>query len=455
MTSRWQWLLLQLSRKLWFRASLFSVLAIATALAAIVLKPYIPADISTQVGADAVDKILGVIAASMLAVTIFSLSTMVSAYIAANSNVTPRAIRLLDEDATAHNALGTFIGAFLFSLVGIIALSTGMYGVQGRLVLFVVTLAVIAFVVMTLLHWIDHVSTLGQVAETSGRIEAATSAAMRARHQRPYLGGRPLLDPAREIPANATPLFAERIGYVQHIDMDALAGLATGQADAAIYLGALPGTFVDPSRPLAWVGGIDHNAMQDDVRAAFTIGQLRSFDQDPRFGMSVLSEIASRALSPAVNDPGTAIDILGRAVRLLSIWSVPREIADDEVRYPQVHVPGVDVAELYDDLFNPIARDGAALVEVGIRLQKSLRALARLGDARHVASARRHSALALERAMLALAIDADKQVLRALAAEVGTPAADPQTSPASFYTGPPAAGAIDVQSDPTADAPSA
>lgn len=422
MTSRWQWLLLQLTRKLWFRASLFSVLAIATALLAIVLKPYIPVDVSTQVGADAVDKILGIIAASMLAVTIFSLSTMVSAYIAANSNVTPRAIRLLDEDATAHNALGTFIGAFLFSLVGIIALSTGMYGVRGRLVLFVVTLAVIAFVVMTMLRWIDHVSTLGQVAETTERIEKATSAAMRARHERPHLGGSPLLDPARDIPIDAAPLLPTRIGYVQHIDMDALSDLATVEPDAHIYLAVLPGTFVDPSRPLAWARGLPEEAMRDGMRSAFTIGQLRSFDQDPRFGASVLSEIASRALSPAINDPGTAIDILGRAVRVLAIWSTPHEVADDDPRYPNVHVPGIDVADVFDDLFTPIARDGAAMVEVGIRLQKSLRALARLGDARYVASAKRHSGLALERAVARLTIEQDKQVLQALAAEVGSPA---------------------------------
>ena len=421
MTSRWQWLFLQLTRRLWFRATLFSVLAIATALLAIVLKPYIPADMSTKIGADAVDNILNIIAASMLAVTIFSLSTIVAAYIAASSNVTPRSIRLLDEDATAHNALGTFIGAFLFSLVGIIALSTGLYGAQGRSVLFVVTLAVIAFVVMTLLHWIDHVSTLGQVAETTERIERSATAAMHSRHARPYLGGCALRDPDRDIPGDATPLFARRIGYVQHVDMDALSDLATAQ-DARIYLTALPGTFVDPSRPLGWTHGIAEAAMRERAHAAFTIGQLRSFDQDPRFGASVLAEIASRALSPAINDPGTAIDILGRGVRLLSIWGTPRERADDDVHYPNVYVAGIEVDDLFDDLFTPIARDGAAMVEVGIRLQKSLRTLARIGDARHAASARRHSALALERALAALAIEQDKQLLRALAAEVGTPA---------------------------------
>lgn len=246
MISRWHWLLLQLTRKLWFRVSLFSVLAVATALVAIVLAPYIPAAVSAKVGGAAVGEILAVIATSMLAVTIFSLSTMVAAYIAANSNVTPRSIRLLEEDGTAQNALGN----------------------------------------------------------------------------------------------------------------------------------------------------------------------------------------------------------------VLSIWATPSENMDEEVRYPKVHVPGIDLEDLFDDLFTPIARDGAGLVEVGMRLQKSLIALGRIGGPQYVAAARRHSALALERALAALVIEEDKQVLRALAAEVGTPAAS-VSSAGSFYTGPPAAGFNDVRSVPASDVPPA
>ncbi len=71
--------------------------------------------------------------------------------------------------------LATFIGSFLFSLVGIIALITGAYGETGRLVLFLVTIGVIILVVVTLLRWIDHLSRLGSVTETTERVEKATA----------------------------------------------------------------------------------------------------------------------------------------------------------------------------------------------------------------------------------------------------------------------------------------
>ncbi len=51
----------------------------------------------------------------------------------------------------------------------------------------------------------------------------------------------------------------------------------------------------------------------------------RTFEDDPRFGLIVLSEIADKALSPGVNDPGTAIDVIGTLVRLFTLWQSPPE----------------------------------------------------------------------------------------------------------------------------------
>ena len=79
MTSKWHWLLRQMTRKLWFRTSLFAILAVLTALAAVVLKAFIPPSVAGLIGTDAVDKILGILASSMLAVTTFSLNIMVTA----------------------------------------------------------------------------------------------------------------------------------------------------------------------------------------------------------------------------------------------------------------------------------------------------------------------------------------------------------------------------------------
>lgn len=159
MISRWQWILKQVFKKLWFRAGLFAIVAIMTALLSILFKSMIPESVSVKVGAEAVDNILNILASSMLAVTTFSLSIMVTAYGSATTNVTPRATRLVVEDVTTQNVLATFIGSFLFSLVGIIALNMGAYGERGRVILFVVTLVVIGLILITLLRWIQHLTS--------------------------------------------------------------------------------------------------------------------------------------------------------------------------------------------------------------------------------------------------------------------------------------------------------
>lgn len=423
MIARWQWILLRTSRRLGVRASLFSLLGIATALVALLLKQYIPTELPARIGSDAVDNLLGIIASSMLAVTTFSLTTMVSAYTSATSNVTPRATSLLIEDSTTQNALATFLGSFLFSLVGIIALSTGLYGEQGRVLLFAVTLLVLALIVITLVRWIDHLASLGRVGETSDRVERAASAALREVLARPCLGGSPLY-PGQPLPEGAQPVFPARIGYVQHLDMPALAELSGEHG--AIYVQVLPGAFVDTRRPIAWCLGLDA-AERERVAAAFTLGVQRSYEQDPRFGVSVLAEIASRALSPAINDPGTAIEVLGRGVRVLALYADysgydPQRGPRPEC--PRVLVPPLALADLFDDLFTPIARDGAALVEVGMRLQKSLAALARLGEP-FASEARRHARLALARAEAVLDLEEDRQCLRTLCAALEDPPPHP------------------------------
>ncbi|MGR6103842.1 MAG: DUF2254 domain-containing protein [Candidatus Nitrosoglobus sp.] len=413
MIPRWRWLLRHFTRRLWVHAGLFSLFAVVAVLITLVAAPYIPLDLPAKIGANAVDSILRILASSMLAVTTFSLNVMVTAYGTATSNVTPRATHLLMEDSTTQNVLGTFIGSFLFSLLGIVFLSMGAYGDQGRAVLFIATMGVIILIVVTLLRWIDHLTRLGRVEETTERVEQAAARAITERAEHPYLGGRPLHNPTTDIPATARPITYQGIGYVQYIDINRLSIWAE-KHETQVFVTALPGTFIDPQRPIVWVVNVDDDHDQT-LRDAFTIDDVRSFDQDPRFGLAVLSEIASRALSPAVNDPGTAIDVIGRAVRILALWAERgRDVKSDKYMYPRIWVLPILADELFDDIFTPIARDGASIIEVQIRLQKALWSLSQLDNKRFAPSAARHSRQALARAEVAMALKFDKRQLRTI-----------------------------------------
>lgn len=403
MTSKISWLITRHLRKIWVRVVLFALLAVFSVAIAQLAAPLIPSGYAMQIGGESLDQVLNILASSMLAVTTFSLGIAVSAFAAAARSATPRATALLEEDSTAQNVLATFLGAFLFSLVGIIALQAGYYTDKGRLVLFVTTGFVIAAVVIALLRWISHLMNFGRMDDTLDRVEAAATTALADRLDAPYLGGMPIQGP---IPESCIPVFAPDTGYVQHIDVGKIADCADAQ-NVKVWLNVLPGSFVHQACPLFYASRDLVGDEAETMRNAFTIGAERDFDQDPRFGLIVMTEIASRALSPAVNDPGTAISVLGRLVRILSQWTKEREL---NIQYKSVFVPALDPADIIVDGFRPIARDGAAMIEVQIRLQKALGAVAATGQEELAAAARAMASEALERARLVLS-DTDSQML--------------------------------------------
>ncbi|NKF22270.1 DUF2254 domain-containing protein [Solimonas marina] len=409
MTSKFQFLLSRFNRQLWVRVALYGIVGVVTALVAALFGPYLHFDNAKWLGSGAVKDLLTIMASSMLAVATFSLSTMVSAFSAASSSATPRASILLIEDKSAQQALSTFIGAFVFSIVGLIALGTDIYGASGRVLMFGVTVVMIGLVVVTLMNWIDQLARFGRVAETIDRVEQATEKALLERARLPRLGAMP----ARAVADGAADIRAPRVGYIRHIDVGRLQALAE-RAELQIHVHCTPGSFVDPANALVRVEGACNDEARDTILGAFTIAGSRTFEQDPRFGLVVLAEIASRALSPAVNDPGTAIDVVGTVARLLHAYAetrVSRAVA--EPSFTRVFIEGVDLEALFDDVFRPIARDGAGMVEVGLILQRTLASLRDAsGDDEITTAARRHAHEALVRGEAALSFERDREVLR-------------------------------------------
>jgi uncharacterized membrane protein len=390
------------------------VLSIATVfLAKTVDNPEI-CELVPTIAQESIETLLAIISASMLVIATFAVASMVSAYASASSTATPRSFSLVISDDVSQNALSTFIGAFIFSIVALIALKNGYYDKAGRFALFALTLTILAIIIVTFVSWVDRIARLGRLGGTIDKVEAATASALRRKRYAPTLGG----VPAGRCQNGGQAIYGGRIGYVQRVDVPALQTYAE-KSRVRITLAALPGTFSAPDRALAYVttdsgdlSGIDTS----QIAKAFLIGDDRQFDEDPRFGLIVLSEIASRALSPAVNDPGTAIGIIGTFVRLFALWSEPMKEGETRAsEYDRVEVPELSLRDMFDDAFTAIARDGAGTIEVAGRLQKAFVSLASIGDAAMRDAAIHHSRLALARAENVLELPEDLEVVRKLA----------------------------------------
>jgi uncharacterized membrane protein len=362
---------------------------------------------------DSIETLLTIISASMLVIATFAVASMVSAYASASSTATPRSFSLVISDDVSQNALSSFIGAFIFSIVALVALKNGYYDKAGRFVLFVLTLIILTVIIVTFVSWVDRIARLGRLRGTIDKVEAATTAALQQRRSTPTLRGVPA-GPCRNW---GQAIYAGTIGYVQRVDVTALQKFAE-KSQVQITVAALPGTFSAPGRALAYVTA-DSGDLSDidtsQIAQAFLIGDDRTFDEDPRFGLIVLSEIASRALSPAVNDPGTAIVIIGKFIRLFTLWSEP--IEEGDTRTPdcdRVKVPEISLRDMFDDAFTAIARDGAGIIEVAGRLQKAFKSLASIGDATMRDVAMHHARIALARAENVIELQEDIEVLRKL-----------------------------------------
>lgn len=397
---------LRMVRSLWFTPAAYAVLAVAVLLLAPAAAVLLPDEFNELIGLDGVDDLLGVLANTLLAVAIFSLGIMVSSLQAAASAATPRARPLMMQDRTAQNAISVFIGGFIFSIVGTVGLSTSYYGAPARVILFMTTCLVIVSVIYALLRWIGRLSNLGDVSEVVDLLEGAADKAFAELAHRPLLGGVAL----EAMPVLGVPLRAARFGFVQAIDDQVFAAL-TAEHDMDVYLAVRPGTYVDSTTVLLKTSkALDEDTIRS-VRNAFVIGGDRTFEADPRYCLIVLSETASKALSAGINDPGTAIDVLGTALRVLAQWSSEARKTVAGVTCPRLHVPPVRVEEMVGDAFRWIARDGAGQLEVQIRLQKALQSLAAHDPGHFGAAARAMSHEAFERAKIGLALPGDVETL--------------------------------------------
>jgi uncharacterized membrane protein len=110
--------------------------------------------------------------------------------------------------------------------------------------------------------------------------------------------------------------FAGRPGVVMAFSLDGLARLAR-DADAIVELIPQVGDSVADGDPLIRIFGGTRVIPREALRGCVAVGTERTLHQDPRFGFRILVDIANKALSPAINDPTTAVLALDQIDNLL------------------------------------------------------------------------------------------------------------------------------------------
>lgn len=401
----------RMERSVWFRPAVASVLSAVTALIAGFLNDIIPQDAVPDISRDTISALLTAVSSSMLGVTTFAVSIFIGALAIAGGS-TARVVQLVASDRHTLNALASFIGAFIYAIVARVALDMKYYGPAGRFVLLIATLLALTYLIKTLIGWISHVTSLGRMSDVMERLLESAQRSLGAFRQDPCEGAMPL-DPT-DAPL-APKLYIDDTGYIGAINTDDLEELAK-KLGGRLLVTARAGDFVHPNATVArWIGPELPEDFQEDFEDAFDLSG-RDDLEDPRFSLDMLSEIASKALSPGINDTATAVTAIHYMESALAGFA-GSAVEETRPRCRHVARATVSLEELFDSACTMIARDGAGAVEVGIRFQRMLAVVAEAGrnsgrdDIARLA--RQHAAHAFEMAKEKLPTDRDRARVKA------------------------------------------
>ncbi len=188
-SDRLRFILSRIKERLWVKPLALCILSIGGAFIAKLADDTGLARVLPRINLDSVETLLSIMASSMLIIAMFAVGSMVSAYVSASNSATPRSIPLVIADDVTQNALSAFIGAFIFSLVSLIAVQNSYFGSAGLFAIFALTLLVFAIVIITFVRWVDRIARLGRVVNTIEQVEKAACSALDRRRHAPTLGG--------------------------------------------------------------------------------------------------------------------------------------------------------------------------------------------------------------------------------------------------------------------------
>ncbi|MEY9875609.1 putative membrane protein [Streptacidiphilus sp. MAP12-33] len=258
-------------------------------------------DGGARVSASRTVEVLGVVGIAVLGVTslIFSLLFLVAQWVA--GNFSPR-LSLFRSDPVVWRVFAFVIGLLAFAVSATLTI-----GSRATVPLVVPLLTGVGTVVALALVRTLQLRAFGaiQLAQVLAGTAARGHAVLDAFYPRSDADVRPAPGPLPPVRSTVAWPVATRV--IEQVDVRAMVASARG-AGATVVLRVPVGGTVHRGDPVADVRG---GAMTDDqVLRNLIPGPERSFHQDPLHAFRLLADIGLRALSPAVNDPATAVQAL-------------------------------------------------------------------------------------------------------------------------------------------------
>lgn len=337
---------------------------------------------------DARNLLIG-ITGTIVTVIALVLGLMVVALTLSSTQFSPRLLRNFLRDRPNKLVLSAFVATFSYSAAGLytVGVASGSRTVNFPRLAVTGAIVLLFLSLFALVYQVHHVSHSMQLDQIMRRVENETQAVLRHRTVLPCDTALPVRPPW------AKSVRATRSGYVQTVHADPLIALADR---LRMHVEVIPriGDHVVSGSPLAWVWREDPTDALGDVHLhdgahhTVRLGFERTSEQDVAFGLRQLVDIASKALSPAVNDPYTGVQAVNHLAVIMA--TIAGRTHGTEVHLgpggSSVTVPGWTFDDYLDLACAQIRRYGASEPTVIRELINLLDSTAALTDdpVRHV-----------------------------------------------------------------------
>lgn len=305
-----------IKEKLWVTPAVYSILAVVLSIIFFyvdlnIIEPfeeYIPSILLTNV--DLAKTIMGSLSGALLTMTTFTFSTILVVLTMYSSQFSPRTLKNFVHDRLTWRVLGIFLGGFIYNTLSLLFMRSHLY--NHDVISTFVGILIAFFCLATFAYFIHHISTTVQVGKLVIELVDDTERVIKnfekleAGAVAPAVGWKPS--------GLKKSVMADRNGFIAYIYFDRLLEFAE-KKNMDIEVLCCIGEYVHESRPL--VNIFYEDADEIAVDDFFVIGDERTSEQDIEFAMQKLVEIALRAISPGINDPNTANDIILRLGNLL------------------------------------------------------------------------------------------------------------------------------------------
>jgi uncharacterized membrane protein len=255
------------------------------------------------------------IASGMMALTgiVFSLSFVMVQFSA--TAYSPRLVLWIARDPVMSHALGTFTATFLFAIAALTGVDRSGSGtvpfVSGWVVIALLLASIGMFI--ALIHRIGLLQIHRMLVFTGDQGRKVITALYPS--SKLTAAANRTVD-FRSLPLTQTLVHNGGPRSIQAVEVTTLVNLAK-TSNAVIEMVAAVGDTVSESMPLLHVLGAREPIDEGKLRDEIVLGGERTFEQDPKYAIRLLVDIAIKALSPAINDPTTAVQALDQIEDLL------------------------------------------------------------------------------------------------------------------------------------------